>query len=130
MLIHYMCNKGCDITITSSMSSTILRLCAWCLVDDTDIPSFCNGPNDSEEEIILRLQRAVSIWEGGLRSTGGALTVIKSFCTFSIYRWKLDGTHFYGDPSSATQLYLTPDGAQDPIDTLHPDTAKEVMGVW
>ena len=29
MLIHYMRDEGCDITITSSMSSTILRLCTW-----------------------------------------------------------------------------------------------------
>ena len=61
---------------------------------------------------------------------GGALTVIKSFCTLAIYRWKLDGTHYYGNPALATQLYLTPDGAPEPIDMLHPDTAKELMDVW
>ena len=80
--------------------------------------------------MLVRLQRAVSIWEVGLKSTGGALTVIKSFHTLVIYRWKLDGTHFYGDSASATQLYFTPEGLPKPIDTLHPDTAKEVMGVW
>ena len=130
LLIHYMQEQGCNIEIRSALSASILRLCSWSFVDDSDIPVFETGPTDTEIDLLQRLQHAVSIWEGGLRATGGALTLLKSFLTIALYRWKQDGTYFYADPSEAIPVYLSPDGVPAQIDTVHPDMAKEIMGVW
>ena len=53
-----------------------------------------------------------------------------SMYTIALYRWKQDGTYFYADPSEAIPVYLSPDGVPARIDTVHPDMAKEIMGVW
>ena len=74
------------------------------------------------------MKHTVSIWEVGLKATGGALTLIKSFITMALYRWMPDGIHLYGEPKEAIPIHLFPDGVPTEIETVHPDTAKEIMG--
>ena len=48
----------------------------------------------------------------------------------ALYRWRLDGIHIYGDPNEAIPIHLFPNGVPEKIETVHPDTAKDIMGVW
>ena len=83
-----------------------------------------------EIALLKQPHHASSILEGGITATGGALTLIKIFITMDLYRWKPYGTYIYGDPNDATPIHLFPDSVPEKINTVHPYTTKEILGVW
>ncbi len=66
-----------------------MRLCSfvgYTFVDDTDlIQSF---PSISMADAITGLQKAIDVWEGRLKATGGALVPEKTFWYLTAFKWQ------------------------------------------
>jgi hypothetical protein len=77
-------NLGCQFRSPISM-----RLCSfvgYTFVDDTDlIQSF---PSISTADAITGLQKAIDVWEGRLKATGGALVPEKTFWYLTAFKWQ------------------------------------------
>jgi hypothetical protein len=69
-------------------------------VDDTDLIQSAVDPNDTEEMVVEKMQRALDTWEGALRATGGAIVPEKSFWYLIGFQWT-EGKWKYKDKQMA-----------------------------
>ena len=71
-LINMMQTAGFGINLLSAISASLLSFVCYAFVDDMDV-AHCSTLTTTAEEIITEMQEVVDHWEGGLRTTGGAL---------------------------------------------------------
>ena len=71
-LINMMQTAGFDINLLSAISVSLLSFVCYAFVDDTDV-AHCSSLTATAQDIINQKQDIVNHWEGGLRTTGGAL---------------------------------------------------------
>ena len=65
---------------TSAISKKTTHLVAFPFVDDTDLPcTDFRTENISDESIMTAMQTSIDRWEGGLKSSGGAIVPHKSW---------------------------------------------------
>lgn len=58
-----------------SISTTLISLVGYGFVDDVDLLQTCND----KKQLIKKAEAGLKVWEGSLRTTGGALSTEKSF---------------------------------------------------
>ena len=86
-LINMMRTSGFGIKLLSAISTSILSFVCYAFVDNTDVVH-CSSLTATAQEIITEMQEVVDHWEGGLRTTGGALRVDKSFWYLIHFIWE------------------------------------------
>ena len=101
-------------------------------VDDTDLVYTSMDSDDTLEDLTPAMQQSINTWEGGLRSTGGALVPEKSWIYPIKYVWNAEG-----DPKLETvdnlDIQFTVKDASQTVKTLPltpPTVAKETLGVY
>ena len=78
----------------AAITGAIMLLAALIFVDDTDLLQQSPTGSPDYNSIVPLLQRAIDIWQGTLRTTGGDLKVIKCLCQIVGFKWR-DGHPTY-----------------------------------
>ena len=102
-LINMMRHSGFGINLLSALSTALLSFVCYAFVDDTDI-AHCSTLQATAHEIIQEMQEVVDHWEGGLRTTGGALRVDKSFWYLIDFVWRNNQWHYATQTDSPGEL--------------------------
>jgi hypothetical protein len=63
------------------------RFVGYAFVDDTDLVESGNA-NLSFQQVALKMQAAITAWEGGIKAMGGAIILDKSFWYLVDFKWK------------------------------------------
>jgi hypothetical protein len=67
-----------------SISGESIRFIGYSFVDDADlILQTAETPQDTEQEVAEEMQRALNMWEGAIRATGGVIVPPRVFGTYS-----------------------------------------------
>ena len=100
----------------------------FAFVDDTDLV-ILGKPSGTDDEILQRLQDAITCWNGLLQTSGGALQHDKCYWYFFSFYW-INGVAFLKD-NPPGKLYLDPNNSTDePLTYMTPSTPTEAVGVW
>jgi hypothetical protein len=84
--------EGLGAKFQSALSKISTTLVGFAFVDNTDLVT--SGPRMELNEVISRIQHALTAWEGGIRATGGAIEPTKSHWYLVDFGWK-DGQPVY-----------------------------------
>jgi hypothetical protein len=78
---------GHECTVISAITLVVLAILAWLYVDDTDLTNLAKNTQESGEQILNRIQAALSCWTGTLRATGGDINAEKSYYYIMDSHW-------------------------------------------
>ena len=129
-LINMMRTSGFGIKLLSAISTSILSFVCYAFVDDTDVVH-CSSLTATAQEIITEMQEVVDHWEGGLRTTGGALRVDKSFWYLIHFIWENNEWKYATKDQQPGDLDVRGvSGNREHLSRLEPSEAKETLGVF
>ena len=86
VMLEVLKDEGFGSAITSSITNLVTSLVAFAFVDDTDLVTI-GKENDTLDEVIQKMQKLMKMWQGMLRTTGGALVPHKSWFVPIAFRW-------------------------------------------
>jgi hypothetical protein len=120
-------DKGFGANFRSAISETNLFLVGYAFVDDTDL--VCANDVSADQTVSL-LQQSLTAWEGGIRTTGGAIVPEKSHWYLIEFGWK-DGTAYYKPASNTTGTLQVrnADGTLQTLRKLEPWEAERTLGI-
>ena len=126
--------KGLTTTFSSPISKQVLKLCGFAFVDDTDLLQATGTKinRNDPEDTMQRMQRSVDQWEAAAKTTGGSISVDKSWYYLIHFEWK-NGVWSYGDMEKILHDDLTckdKDGQRQHLQYLSAEKAKEMLGVF
>ena len=116
---------------TSALSSTDLSYVGFIFVDDATIG--CSSPSWTAEEVLIKAQQALLLWEDSLRTSGGAVSPEKTFWYMLDYSWSHDGDNWtYRTKANLPFDLRVPDKDSNDkvIDRLDPSEARRTLGVY
>jgi hypothetical protein len=118
--------------IISAISKERSSIIAFAFVDDTDLP--CADFRDADiltEEVMEQMQEAIDRWEGGLKTTGGAIAPEKSWVYPIDFDFTPDGTWYYRSPEEIDFAFTVRDhdDIRQPLPQFDASTGKETLGV-
>jgi hypothetical protein len=87
-LINMMRTAGFGLQILMGILTILITSFCYTFVDDTDLIHTGSSIYTPSHEMAQDMQRFITNWEGGLRATGGALRVNKSFWYLIGFVWK------------------------------------------
>ena len=76
-LLDMLRGEGFGMQLQSPLSNERLHIAGFSFVDDTDVVQ-TSTHSESRDDLIKNTQKSINLWEGGLRTTGGALVPSKS----------------------------------------------------
>ena len=79
--------EGFGINVLSALTKTLIQFVCYSFVDDTDLGHSTTSVNTPGETIMEEMQRALNLWEGGIRATGGAIVPEKSYWCLIDFLW-------------------------------------------
>jgi hypothetical protein len=134
IIIQMMVALGFGFECLTAIDSKLVTAQCFCFVDDTDVIEAGDSVDQSGEDICSSVQKAASMWAGGISATGGAINPEKSFW------WLLD---FVWDSRNGRWKFrrknqLLPDqtlqipgltGELEALRRLEPDEAEKTLGV-
>jgi hypothetical protein len=94
-LLRIMKEEGFGTFFKTSLSGQDIRIVGYAFVDDTDLIQTGRNSHTTGEEVCQDMQKALNLWEGLIRATGGALVVEKSSWWLIDFRWNVDGSARY-----------------------------------
>lgn len=101
-----------------SISKTVSHSVGYSFVDDTDLIQFdARNQKMPEAEVFGKMQDAINRWEGGLKSTGGAIVPQKSFVYPVIFDFDAAGKWHY-KPANEIDFDFTVQDHNDQIQTM------------
>ena len=103
MIIKCLYKRSCIFLGTLVLSATTVAFAALDFVDDTDLIQMEKCPYDSVAYVFSRLQDSVNVWNGCLRTTGGALNPEKCSCYLIRFVWRSDGSWRNGKKNERSQ---------------------------
>ncbi len=121
-LVH---THGQPTTITSAISHQQMSLAGFLYVDDTDLIYMPSDATSTSHEVIHHLQQHLSVWQQGLRASGGTLAPAKCSWSMLDYHWHRGLWRLSLEPPSAL-LVANESGPLSPI-TFHPPTEAIVV---
>ena len=123
-------SSGFGIKLLSALSTALLSFVCYAFVDDTDI-THCSSLHATANDIVHEMQEVIDHWEGGLRTTGGALRVDKSFWYLINFIWKNNEWHYASSDESPGRLSVRGvSGEQEHLECVEPSEALETLGVY
>jgi hypothetical protein len=121
--------QGFGAQFHSALTRLSTTLVGFAFVDDTDLVT--SGPRIGLDEVVQRIQNALTAWEGGIRATGGAIEPKKSHWYLVDFGWK-DGQPVYRTTNETGGQLCVRDPAGDiqPLKQLQdPWEAERTLGV-
>ena len=129
-LINMMRTSGFGINLLSALSTALLSFVCYAFVDNTDI-AHCSSLQATANDIVQEMQEVVDYWEGGLRTTGGALRVDKSFWYLIDFIWRNNEWQYASSEDSPGELSVRGvSGEREHLERVEPSEARETLGVY
>jgi hypothetical protein len=132
-LLNMMRQAGHGMTLTSAISHNRTKVVAFAFVDDTDLIQGNMGDTDiTVEEVMSDMQQAITRWEGGLKTTGGALVPEKSYVYPIDFKFDSAGKAHYKTIQEINAHFEVPNAEGDILELrqLEADEASETLGVY
>lgn len=140
---------GFGFSFLSAVSGVLILADCFCFVDDSDVVEAAKSVESSGEDILDAVQKAMYLWAGLVRATGGALNPPKCFWWLIDFKWDAvrGAWHFrksndfdwhspanqwqHSRPSEWIGALLTwnLDGSLVPIRQLQPNESEKTLGV-
>ena len=127
VLIEIMKQHDFGYTEWSMIKQRAIAITCFAFVDDTDIIHSNNDPTVSTHQLIMEAQEALSLWEGMLRSTGGALAPHKSYWYLVEVVWRNGGWTHSTAQKQPGDLFLKNGSFQ--VQRLEPHQSREALGI-
>ena len=122
-------DEGYGMNIRSPITLVLLNITGFSFVDDADlIQTMSNMQTD--EELFIRAQAQLIIWEQLLRTTGGAIEPSKSDWVFVRYKWNNDEWEYNKKKFQANLMVRNKDKEEQKLRQLSISEARETLGVW
>jgi hypothetical protein len=124
-----MSSAGFGLNLVTSLTTTAIVLAGFTFIDDTDIIHAAATSHTDGTTLIPAMQRAVNLWEGLLRVTGGALCDDKSYWYLVDYKFLQGCWKYKSKLDLPGQIDLKVVDSRG--DTrLEPSEARETLGVF
>ena len=121
--------EGFGMHITGPISGEKLHIAGFSFVDDTDVVQTASD-SESREELLQKTQQSLNLWEGGLRTTGGALVPSKSDWTLVDFEVK-EGEWQYTQRDQNEKLSVRDEkGERYNLKQLSTATGRLTLGVY
>lgn len=131
-LINMLRSRGYGIEVFSPFSQERLFFSCFTFVDDSDsIIAPLNCP--TIQGLIREAQKAIDLWGGGLRATGGALSIEKTYWWLVDHSWHplTQSWRPCSVQSRPGELWLrTTNSPSQRIRRLEMSDAEETLGIW
>ena len=117
----------------SPISKLSTHIVGFAFVDDTDLICLNNGnPQISALEVMMEIQEAIDLWEGGLKATGGAIVPSKSWVYPIDFSFDVSGNWSYKSVEDIDVNFTVKDQDNNTtqLPTLNPNVGKETLGVY
>ena len=124
-------DAGFGASFKLAVSGNQVSFVGYSFVDDTDLIQTGPTITSTDLDVIPLMQAALSLWETGLRATGGALVPEKSFWYLIDFRWRGSTWRYAKYPTEPGSLSM-PDNNQHEhsIKRLPADKAQRTLGVY
>lgn len=121
--------EGYGLRMFSPLSRSKIHLTGLGFVDDTDTPQNGRRPNDTGKDVIQYAQDTVDHWNGGIRTTGGALDPSKTYFYDIDFQWK-QGIWRYAELDENKKLtMLDSEGKRVELKQFPVDKGMRTLGV-
>ena len=131
-LLNMLRKAGNGAKFVSPMSKEYTHLVGFAFVDDTDLLSFDMASNNVQWDFIgNQMQEAIDRWEGGLKSTGGAIVPNKSWVYPIDFKFDHKGQCSYKSTEEINWEFsvLDKDENRIQLNTVAASKGKETLGV-
>ena len=120
---------GFGAKLHAAIGDTFLHLAGFAFVDDADTIQ-TGEPNQDIDSLMETAQQQLTLWEQGIRATGGGIDPTKSDFAVVNFQWN-DGKWTYATKNDAHTLSLnTPQEGQRNLTQMGHDEARRTLGVW
>lgn len=120
---------GYGINIPNTLSGCRICIAGFTFVDDTKLIQ----TGENKTDVLQRMQRSISMWEGLIRATGDGLVVERNKSSWWLldFAWKPDGSWEYTtiDPSNPALVIPNFDGQLKPIQCLEFNQPFKTLGL-
>ena len=132
-LIEMMRTQGHGIKYTTPLTRENDDFIGFAFVDDTDLVSGnLKSTTLDIEDVFIDMQEMINCWEGGLKTTGGAIRPDKSFAYPISFQFKPSGEYYF-EKVEDIDLSLSVKDHQDireELELFDADIGKETLGMW
>ena len=119
-------DEGYGVKFCSALSREVFELCGFAYVDDADLLQTGTSP----AEVNRNLQKALSLWEGVINATGGAMAPTKSWWYSVDFLWK-NGVYTLADGGKTGDIVAHDEnGNKISLSYLMHHSATKMLGVW
>ena len=129
-LLQILREDGFGTFFRSAISQKTIRLVGYAFVDDTDLIQTART-NESFHEVHVHMQQALDLWEGLIKSTGGAIAVDKCRWWGVDFHWNQNGDWRYKTTAELnTSLFIKDTHeVRDKVRQLEFNESYETLGV-
>ena len=124
---------GHSITFKSPISKVTDNLVGFAFVDDTDLVEGDLTSTDlTYSDIHKKMQEGINRWEGGLKTTGGAIRPDKSFVYPIDFTWdeRRDYTYCHPDNINLPLTVCDENNIRHTLQQIPPNKGLETLGVF
>ena len=132
-LIEMMRGAGHGISFEAPLSNTKDNIVGFAFVDDTDIiEGDLTSTGITINDVAQSMQSAIDRWEGGLKTTGGAIRPDKSFVYPISFTWDEKGNYTFESIEDINQPLTVKnhDDVREVLPQLEPSVGAETLGVY
>jgi hypothetical protein len=79
--------EGCGAFFRAALTGDEVRFVGYAFVDDTDLFASLDQSDATGSDVAAALQKSLDLWEGGIRATGSAIELDKSFWYLIDFVW-------------------------------------------
>ena len=129
-LLQILREDGFGTFFKSAISRKTIRLVGYAFVDDTDLIQTAR-PHESFQEVHLHTQQALDLWEGLIKTTGGAIAVDKCRWWGVDFQWDENGNWRYKTKEELNSSLFIKDTNEvlDKVKQLEYNESYETLGV-
>ena len=128
-LFHALREDGYGMEFQSPVTLLVLNITGFSFVDDADLIQNM-GDLNSEEDLFIKAQAQLKLWEQLLRTTGGAIEPSKSDWLYVRYKWKQGRWEYNRRKYPANLKVRNKDKEEEALVQLTTQEARETLGVW
>jgi len=130
LLITIMQAEGHYASFSAAISLSILQMCCFMFVDDTDLIQTTSDVNTSAIQGLQRMQAALDCWAGCLQVTGGNIKPSKSFWYLIDWKWTGQNWKYLNSEEAPGELFITTEtGERITLARYEPSQSNPTLGL-